>query len=139
MRTSQIKSFKSNFIAIGWHFSALFVINSLLIGLDCNKQLRHYCTRAYYKEYAFFSLAKIYLNLLKSRFSRELYLFITIAKDTKLKTRENETVALSSAEASLYCGDALVLCCGEAGEKEKESARGTMGRGKRALSIFVDY
>ena len=23
------------------------------------------------------------------------------------------------------------LCCGEAGEKEKESARGTMGRGKR--------
>ena len=66
MRTSQINSFKSNFIAIGWHFSALFVINSLLMGLDCNKQLRHYCTRAYYKEYAFFSLAKIYLNLLKS-------------------------------------------------------------------------
>ena len=92
MRTSQIKSFKSNFIAIGWHFSALFVINSLLMALDCNKQLRHYCTRAYYKEYAFFSLAKIYLNLLKSRFSRELYLFITIAKDAKLKTRENETV-----------------------------------------------
>ena len=38
------------------------------------------------------------------------------------------------------------LCCGEAGEKEKERARGTMGRGKRegrphpivphALSIF---
>ena len=24
-----------------------------------------------------------------------------------------------------------LLCCGEAGEKEKESARGTMGRGKR--------
>ena len=23
------------------------------------------------------------------------------------------------------------MCCGEAGEKEKESARGTMGRGKR--------
>ena len=54
--------------------------------------------------------------------------------------------ALSSAEAS--------LCCGEAGEKEKESARGTMGRGKReerlprlfplaifpcALSDFSDY
>ena len=50
-------------------------------------------------------------------------------------------MALSSAEAS--------LCCGEAREKEKESARGTMGRGKRedrprfplpivprALSIF---
>ena len=35
----------------------------------------------------------------------------------------NITNALSSAEASLYCG--------EAGEKEKESARGTMGRGKR--------
>ena len=63
-------------MAIGWHFSALFMINSLLTGLDCNKQLRlrHYCTRAYYKEYAFFSLAKIYVNLLKSTFSRELYL-----------------------------------------------------------------
>ena len=43
--------------------------------------------------------------------------------------------SLSSAEAS--------LCCGEAGEKEKESARGTMGRGKReerpqapAFSLF---
>ena len=33
------------------------------------------------------------------------------------------TTPLSSAEASLYCG--------EAGEKEKESARGTIGRGKR--------
>ena len=33
------------------------------------------------------------------------------------------TTPLSSAEASLYCG--------EAGEKEKESARGMMGRGKR--------
>ena len=32
-------------------------------------------------------------------------------------------MSLSSAEAS--------LCCGEAGEKEKDSARGTMGRGKR--------
>ena len=52
MRTSKVKSFKSNFMAIGWHVSALFVINSLLTGLDC-KQLRHYCTRAYYKEYAF--------------------------------------------------------------------------------------
>ena len=42
------------------------------------------------------------------------------------------TSTLSSAEAS--------LCCGEAGEKEKESARGTMGRGKReerpAVSLF---
>ena len=42
------------------------------------------------------------------------------------------TTPLSSAEASLYCG--------EAGEKEKESARGTIGRGKReetpALSLF---
>ena len=34
-----------------------------------------------------------------------------------------EFAPLSSAEAS--------LCCGEAGEKEKESARGMMGRGKR--------
>ena len=32
-------------------------------------------------------------------------------------------VPLSSAEAS--------LCCGEAGEEEKESAQGRMGRGKR--------
>ena len=47
-----MKSFKSYFIAIVWHFSALFMIDSLLTGLDCNKQLRHYCTRAYYKEYA---------------------------------------------------------------------------------------
>ena len=42
------------------------------------------------------------------------------------------TTPLSSAEASLYCG--------EAGEKEKESARGTIGRGKKeetsALSLF---
>ena len=42
------------------------------------------------------------------------------------------TTPLSSAEASLYCG--------EAGENEKESARGTIGRGKReetpALSLF---
>ena len=29
------------------------------------------------------------------------------------------------------------LCCGEAGEKEKESARGTMGRGKREQRIFA--
>ena len=40
---------------------------------------------------------------------------------------------LASAEAS--------LCCGEAGEKEKERARGMMGRGKReepfpAFSLF---
>ena len=35
---------------------------------------------------------------------------------------------LSSAEAS--------LCCGEAGEKEKESARGTMGRGKKEERPF---
>jgi len=34
-------------------------------------------------------------------------------------------VALSSAEASPLC------VVGEAGEKEKESARGMMGRGKR--------
>ena len=50
----------------------------------------------------------------------------------------NGFVSLSFTEAS--------LCCGEAGEKEKERARGTMGRGKRegrphpivphALSIF---
>ena len=54
-------------------------------------------------------------------------------------------VSLSSAETS--------LCCGKAGEKEKESARGTMGRRTReessrfpelpivprALSIFFDY
>ena len=41
----------------------------------------------------------------------------------RLKSRPRAAVTLSSAEASLYCG--------EAGEKEKESARGTMGRGKR--------
>ena len=35
----------------------------------------------------------------------------------------NGAGSLSSAEAS--------LCCGEAGDKEKESARGTMGRGNR--------
>ena len=35
----------------------------------------------------------------------------------------NGFVSLSFTEAS--------LCCGEAGEKEKERARGTMGRGKR--------
>ena len=37
--------------------------------------------------------------------------------------------ALSSAEAS--------LCCGKAGEKEKESARGTKGRGERALAVSL--
>ena len=37
---------------------------------------------------------------------------------------------LSSAEVSLYCG--------EAGEKEKESARGTMGRGKREERTVLD-
>ena len=37
--------------------------------------------------------------------------------------------ALSSAEAS--------LCCGEAGEKEKESAQGTMGRGERAPTVSL--
>ena len=52
------------------------------------------------------------------------------------------TETLSSAEAS--------LCCGEAGDKEKERARGKTGREKRgaffllpivrrALSIFFDY
>ena len=41
----------------------------------------------------------------------------------KLNSNNNGPVSLSSAEAS--------LCCREAREKEKESVRGTMGRGKR--------
>ena len=45
------------------------------------------------------------------------------------------THPLSSAEASLYCGEAFVV---GAGEKEKESARGTMGRGKRE-DILMGY
>ena len=36
-----------------------------------------------------------------------------------------------------FCIVGRLLCCGEAGEKEKESARGSIV--PRALSIFVDY
>ena len=41
------------------------------------------------------------------------------------------TVRLLSPPQRPLCIVGRLLCCGEAGEKEKESARGTMGRGKR--------
>ena len=41
---------------------------------------------------------------------------------------KNSSFSLASAEASLYRR--------EAGEREKESARGTMGRGKRRSQVF---
>ena len=77
-----------------------------------------------------------------------------------LALRNYGCTALSSAEASLCYGEAFVLplcvmgrflCSGEAGEKEKESARGTfyfffMGipsgslcGGERVHSIFSSY
>ena len=43
---------------------------------------------------------------------------------------KNSSFGLSPPQRPLYVVKRL-LCCGEAGEKEKESARGTMGRGKR--------
>ena len=55
-----------------------------------------------------------------------------VGRGVKSGSLQYTTTPLSSAEASFYCG--------EAGEKEKESARGTIGRGKReetsALSLF---
>ena len=76
MRTSKVKSFKSNFMAIGWHVSALFVINSLLTGSTVNNwditvHVHIIKNTRFLKK---FSLAKIYVNLWKSRFSWELYL-----------------------------------------------------------------
>ena len=58
----------------------------------------------------------------------QLELSCCLVSKTLLNSCNLAVQPLSSAEASLYCG--------EAGEKEKESARGIV---PRALSIFVDY
>ena len=66
-----------------------------------------------------------------------------------MQTQGSHTICSLSPPQRPLCIVGKLLCCGEAGEKEKGSARGTMGRGKRrrfplpivprALSIFVDY
>ena len=47
----------------------------------------------------------------------------------------NQATAWSFASGTLSSAEDS-LCCGEAGEKEKERARGTMGRGKRGSRRF---
>ena len=61
-----------------------------------------------------------YLSVRSSRSSASRFAGVAILDEYQISSGGG---ALSSAEAS--------LCCGEAGEKEKESARGTIGRGKR--------
>ena len=62
-----------------------------------------------------------YLSVRSSRSSASRYAGVAILDEYQISLVGGG--ALSSAEAS--------LCYEEAGEKEKESARGTMGRGKR--------
>ena len=63
-----------------------------------------------------------YLSVRSSRSSASRFAGVAILDEYQISSGGGGW-ALSSAEAS--------LCCGEAGEKEKESARGTIGRGKR--------
>ena len=64
-----------------------------------------------------------YLSVRSSRSSASRFAGVAILDEYQISSEGGGVGALSSAEAS--------LCCGEAGEKEKESARGTIGRGKR--------
>ena len=64
-----------------------------------------------------------YLSVRSSRSSASRFAGVAILDEYRISSGGGAGGALSSAEAS--------LCCGEAGEKEKESARGTIGRGKR--------
>ena len=63
----------------------------------------------------------LYLSVRSSRSSASRYAGVAILDEYQISLGDRG--ALSSAEAS--------LCCGKAGEKEKGSARSTMGRGKR--------
>ena len=56
---------------------------------------------------------------------------LTLVFENAFRTPSSAVPRKLSPSQRPLCIVGRLLCCGEAGEKEKESARGTMGRGKR--------
>ena len=93
-------------------------------------------------------LDKIFVNSLKSASFLNMNMTASFVDKSLDRTEvsisfvfaPNLTQHLSPPQRPL-CIVGRLLCCGEAGEKEKESARGAMALPivPRALSIFVDY